>query len=170
MDADTIFCILNWLSLSDLLNCSSINKQFNAISKSELIWKNISESIYPEIINNYYENYRKYNILDKFLKNHGQDINSDVLRLSHRGVFSVVPEIGLLTKLQMLLLNGNSLRFIPNEISLLTNLTHLTISHNDIESLSFDIGSLTKLRKLYMYENRLQSISSEISLLTNLFH
>jgi hypothetical protein len=44
MNTDIIFCILNCLETYDILKCGSVNKQFNKISKNELIWKRLFEA------------------------------------------------------------------------------------------------------------------------------
>jgi hypothetical protein len=66
MNADIIFCILNESWAKEVVNCSAINKQFYAISKSEVIWKRLYEYRFEmKITEKYYENYKceleKYN-------------------------------------------------------------------------------------------------------------
>jgi hypothetical protein len=60
MNADIIFCVLDKLEPHDVIKCSTINKEFYAISKNELIWKRLfdKEFIGSGITRSYYINYR----------------------------------------------------------------------------------------------------------------
>jgi hypothetical protein len=168
MDADTIFCILNHLELHDVITCCLINKQFNTTSKSELIWKNLSESIYPGILCNYRETYRKSHIVDKwFVKsNIGSSINAKGIVSWY--VNSIPPEINVMTNLRRIDLPFNRIKSIPDEFFELTKLKGFSINTGSLKSISPRIGLLTNLRTLYLDGNEFSSIPKEIGLLTNL--
>lgn len=165
MDCDTIFCILRLLSPLDIWNCASLNKQFDMVSKSEIIWKEKCE-INLEITENYCASYK----LEYFLKMHGMSISKGLLRISliNKGVKSLPKEIMLLTNIKYLNLYGNKLKSIPREISSLTDLHTLDLSCNLLEFVPKEIGSLTDLTVLDLHHNKIQSILCEIHLLTNL--
>ena len=84
---------------------------------------------------------------------------------------SIPPEIGCLTNLTDLHLNGNQLSGeIPPEIGNLTNLTYLNLNNNQLTGeIPPEIGNLTKLTHLSLRYNQLTGeIPSEIGNLTNL--
>lgn len=56
-------------------------------------------------------------------------------KLELRGVSELPPEIGKLTKLQMLVLNNNHLSILPPEISDLSNPRELNLSGNSLPDL-----------------------------------
>jgi internalin A len=192
MDCDIIYCILCFLNPKNILSCSSINKQFNTTSKSELIWKQFCDRDYKNIImDNYCINYKKYKILHRFVGLNMYSNNVISLDKSYSGLESIPSEIGLLTNLELLYLSNNRLRsipvemctltnlryldldrnklqFMPNEIGLLTNLKQLKLSENYLRSVPKEIGSLLKLKSLHVCENKLKSVPQEIGLLTSL--
>jgi Leucine-rich repeat (LRR) protein len=185
MDCDTIFCILSWLKLRDILNSGLINKQFNTISKNELLWKRLCDNEYPDAIsNNYHMNYEKYHSFNTFLIKHDRfrtlkqcspksnfvkiSINFGNLSLHNSRLHGIPAEIGLLTNLCSLDISNNDLQSIPKEIGFLTNLMHLNIHMNKLKSLPNEIGSLIELEELQLHDNHLRTIPKEISLLTKL--
>jgi hypothetical protein len=195
MNSDIIFCIFECLNLVDLLNCSLINKQFYAISNSELLWKRLCDQKYETYVtNNYRANYKSWTILYKFLIEYGiiaANPTDCIIHMCLRRLKSLPVEIVLLKNLQyidfcnnnlnvipsqifslvslnVLLLDHNYIEIIPENISMLINLQTLYISHNKLQSISESICALTKLRQISIEHNDLQSIPSSISLLTNL--
>jgi Leucine-rich repeat (LRR) protein len=175
MNADIIYCILSLLKPIDILNCALINKQFQTISKNELIWKQICETDFVSIMINYYEGYRKYGIMTNFLKRYDLPIqkykiliNLKNLHFGGKQIKRIPSEIGLLVNLEYIELSDNKLKSLPNEICSLTNLCRLCISRNQLESIPENIGLLTNLQYLDLFRNNLESIPVSISSLTKL--
>ena len=90
------------------------------------------------------------------------------LELRECDITSLPPEIGQLTDLTRIYLNGNKLESLPPEIGNLTNLTRLYLRDNKLESLPPEIGNLTNLTHIYIRGNRLTSLPPEIGNLTKL--
>ena len=57
-------------------------------------------------------------------------------------------DIGKLINLEVLILNGNQLTFLPKEIGNLKNLKELWLNQTNIERLPMEISNLKKLEKL----------------------
>ena len=67
--------------------------------------------------------------------------------MARLGLTGAVPaEIGQLTSLRQLNLDGNQLTSLPAEIGQLTSLTRLDLHGNQLTSLPAEIGQLTSLR------------------------
>ena len=100
--------------------------------------------------------------------------NTDSLHLEDTETISldgsIPPEIGNLTNLTYLELEGELTGVIPPEIGNLTNLAYLDLGYNDLEgSIPPEIGNLTNLTHLYLEENSFtDSIPSEIGNLISL--
>src|ERR1700684_1106330 len=69
---DVIFCFHTFLNIPDIIKCSAINKQFNKISKHEILWKSLFVyNFYNVNCNiNYYKTYKSCHILNKFFSKH----------------------------------------------------------------------------------------------------
>ncbi|MDJ0838464.1 MAG: COR domain-containing protein [Acidobacteriota bacterium] len=100
--------------------------------------------------------------------NHALESGTEYLDLSALGLTKVPPEIGKLTKLIQLRLEGNQLTTLPPEIGKLTNLTVLDLQENHLPTLPPEIGKLTKLTKLNLIRNQLTTLPPEIGKLTKL--
>src|ERR1700734_1665510 len=77
---DVIFCFHTSLNSPNIIKCSTINKQFNKISKHEILWKSLFvHNFYNVNCNiNYYKTYKSYHILNKFVLKHGDcNVNSE---------------------------------------------------------------------------------------------
>jgi hypothetical protein len=195
MNSDIIFCIFEYLNSVDLLNCSLINKQFCAISTSELLWKRICDQKYEtQVTNNYYATYKSWTRLQKFLDfynrsspdKRNRDINMHCrhlkslpdefvllknlsrIDLSNNDLSIIPPQLFSLINLSAIFLDYNCIEIIPESIGTLTNLQILYIPHNKLQSLNESICTLTGLRGLSIEHNDLQSIPNSMSLLTNL--
>lgn len=85
---------------------------------------------------------------------------------------SIPPEVGNLTNLTYLELEGDLTGIIPPEIGNLTNLTYLDLGYNNLEgSIPSEIDNLNNLTHLYLNDNELTGyIPLEIGNLTNLTH
>ena len=91
------------------------------------------------------------------------------LELGEMGLTGAVPaEIGQLTSLAELWLDGNQLTSVPAEIGQLAALKVLSLSGNQLTSLPAEIGQLISLRELRLYDNQLMRVPAEIRQLTSL--
>lgn len=97
-----------------------------------------------------------------------EQAQSTTLDLSDLGLSELPAEIGHLTNLEILNLNGNRLTTLPPEIGQLNSLKTLGINDNQLVSLPPEIGQLTNLQSLYIGNNQLTSLPPEIGQLTNL--
>jgi Leucine-rich repeat (LRR) protein len=173
MDDDSLFCILSYLDLLDILNCELVNKQFNLVSRNELIWKSLSHIVFKDLIHNQYRlSFESYYKLDKYLRAHNEDLDdikiSKSLTMTYRNIHKLPNEIGLLTNLRTLILYRNFMSSLPVEFSSLTNLEHLSLGYNNFEIIPQEILSLTKLQYLSLERNNLEIIPEELCELTNL--
>lgn len=72
-------------------------------------------------------------------------------------------KIGLFTSLEVLFIRGNChLKFLPQELGQLSNLTQLYLASNSLVVLPQEIGSLKKLKELNVCYNALVSLPSSI--------
>ena len=107
-----------------MILCSVVSKQFNTISKKEILWcqfvERINDDIDWQLLNkkSYYDKYVKYSQL-KNLNNH----------------FELNYTINALINLQKLDLSNNQITTIPLEISALINLQALYLENNQITTL-----------------------------------
>jgi internalin A len=90
------------------------------------------------------------------------------LSLTWKGLTSLPPEIGQLTSLVTLRLEGNQLTGLPPEIGELTNLGALSLSGNRLTELPPEIGNLSLAARLWLDGNQLSALPSQIGQLTNL--
>jgi internalin A len=90
-------------------------------------------------------------------------LKSGICDLSNRGLTALAPEIGQLTSLQTLWLNGNQLTALPPEITQLTSLQELALNGNRLTALPPEIGQLTSLQTLQLTRNQLTALPSEIA-------
>ncbi|MCI5160266.1 MAG: GTP-binding protein, partial [Candidatus Electrothrix sp. AUS1_2] len=84
------------------------------------------------------------------------------LDLSIKGLTTLPPEIGQLTKLTKLNLYDNRLRSLPPEIGQLNSLTELNLSNNEFHTLPLEVCKLTNLQRLFLLDNHLVSLPPEI--------
>ena len=103
---------------------------------------------------------------------HIHDRRVDSILLARRGISGAIPpQLGRLTNLKWLDLNGNQLTGpIPTELSRLTNLESLDLNGNQLTGpIPTELNRLTNLRSLDLHNNLLTgSIPSELGRLTNL--
>jgi len=92
------------------------------------------------------------------------------LDLSSKGLTALPPEIGLLSRLQILNLENNQISKLPSEIGQLTQLLVLNLGNNQITRLPFEIEKLTLLQQLYLENNKIAILPYEIAKLLQLKH
>ena len=176
--------IYTYLSLTDLKNCSLVNKNFSKAFDNNILWifllnKNYGDTDINVLRNIYSTNnhkiiYKKYKDAI-FIKNFfeiNEEINFFIARtklnLNNSHLKSIPKEISSLISLRELSLLFNKLIIIPKEIGLLTGLEQLDLSHNKLTIIPKEIGLLTGLEQLDLYYNKLTTIPKEIGLLTGL--
>ena len=173
MNNDCLLSILSLLPISDIINCSLINKHFNHLSKNNLIWLNHFKLFFPKYFSkctNYYDNFKQYYTLNKFTLKHCSISVNKINEFWHSyEKFYVMPEsICLLKQLTKIAIFGNNIKILPETITQLCNLRYLRIEDNDLTFLPYDIGNLTNLQELSLFGNKLQSIPSSIGNLKKL--
>jgi hypothetical protein len=174
MNCDTIFIILSFLDVGDVITCSLVNKLFNNVTKSQIVWHSL-KYCNVEQFKNHYDNYKFCYGLTKFIKKTDYFIDDEYdlyesknLSLSKQELFHIPNEIGLLKNLKRLYLHDNKLKNIPTQIGLLTNLKNLDCSNNKIEIIPTEIGQLINLKNLQLYSNKIKNIPSEMGQMKNL--
>ena len=129
MNDDCVFCIFTMLGASDIVNCLCVCKRLYTIGKNNLLWKQLFRIKFYNVCvdgNDFYDNYKKYSILNNFLiKNSNVNVNMNIaeLRFITSKIHSMPKELGQLTMLQILSLSNNQLQTIPKELGQLTMLT-----------------------------------------------
>lgn len=86
----------------------------------------------------------------------------DMLDLRFLGLTKVPPEIGQLSELKVLLLQGNYLVQVPEEIGMLTKLNTLVLSSNKLKALPKFLYDLHKLSGLFLHDNPALGIPEEL--------
>ena len=200
---ECIYEIFQYAYPKDLLLCAQVNNNLNSLGKMESLWQNISKndcniffvrgcwlfhrtwhlgSLWKNINNDgsskenvWYEACKLYYQIcilnftfgmkrgDIRLFSHRLDVNSHKLQV-------LPPEISVLTNLFHLSLGNNKLKQLPPEIGKLQNLKWLYMGQNEIETLPPEIGLLTKLESLGLSNNRLKTLPKEIGQLINLLY
>ncbi len=90
-----------------------------------------------------------------------------MLRLNGLGLRTLPPELGQLTALKRLFLDGNQLTTLP-ELGQLTTLEALSLGGNQLTTLPPELGQLTALTWLYLSDNQLTTLPLELGQLTAL--
>lgn len=159
---DCLICILNYLPITDLLNCSIISKQYNIITNNDFVWRQLFTVKFDRIpiYGNYKFHYVAFHKLDtSCLINYrllNKSINSvynlQELNLYNCHIATLPLEIRFLTNLRKIILSGNQLKTLPKEFGQLTNLIFLDLHDNKLSDYAA-ISSLTKLQILALFEN-----------------
>jgi len=92
------------------------------------------------------------------------------LSLADNNLGKVPSSIGDLKSLKELILFGNDLTILPDEIGGLFSLEHLDIGNNQLEKVPSSIGNLKSLKKLILFGNDLTTLPDEIGGLFSLEH
>ena len=173
---DIVFNIIGFLDVRDIINCSYVNKIFNATCKNMMLWRDLVKCDFKGtklFKDNYYETYELCYGLTKML-DISDESNIDDLYLSDRfdicdSIIETIPtQIGYMTNLKKIYIECHKIATIPTQIGQLTNLVDISFMNNKITSLPTEIGQLTNLKELYMDNNCLSSLPDQISQLTNL--
>lgn len=95
------------------------------------------------------------------------------LSLNHPRIQALPDEISHFQRLQKFSIGADlktfgSLRYLPESIHTLTNLTYLNVSYNELEELPQSFHCLTNLQELHLEGNHLKSLSESFGDLTNL--
>ena len=98
----------------------------------------------------------------------GQLTNLRQLTLNGNELCALSPDIGRLANVQELALVDLELSVLPREVTRLANLRQLWLGDNDLTELLPEIGQLTKLQELGLAGNHLTELPPEIGQLTNL--
>ena len=176
--------IYYYLDIKSLFNCSLVNKHFNKLFNSDILWDKLIWNCYD--IDNIDQIKLNYNIDESKLiyKSIGnllniskifhmteiikELVNLQALNLYKKTLTRLPTEIGSLVNLQELHLDNNQLTSLPKEIGALVNLHTLCLNDNKLSKLPKEIGSLVSLQYLYAINNQLESIPNEIGYLVNL--
>src|ERR1700677_2436862 len=200
MNNDCIYNIFIKLNVNDIINCALVCKRFYNISKTEMLWYLLFKKNFYNVKctneNNkkFYDNYKKYSILNNFLLKNNQDSVNIIIRvlnvryrqlqtvpkelsqlanlqrldLSNNQLHIIPKELGQLASLQELYLPNNQLQTIPKELGQLASLRRLDLSNNQIQTIPKELGQLASLQTLYLYNNQLQTIPKELGQLASL--
>ncbi|CAO3703255.1 unnamed protein product [Rhizopus stolonifer] len=96
------------------------------------------------------------------------DRRQQMMDLSKRNIFTITPNISILTMIKRLDLSNNHLNELPDAIGCLRQLEYLSVSDNNLSSLPDTICHLSRLKDLDLSRNKLQSITPYIGHLTRL--
>ncbi|HMQ86859.1 MAG TPA: hypothetical protein PKB07_04715 [Flavilitoribacter sp.] len=91
-----------------------------------------------------------------------------ILLLGGNQLKELPDEIGQLAALSVLDISGNNLENLPKTVSRLTNLEYLNAALNAMTRLPDSIDQLTNLKTLYLFGNKLDRLPESIGRLTNL--
>ena len=92
----------------------------------------------------------------------------EVVDLSSMSLRTLAPEVGKLTSLRELRLDGNQLTSLPSAVGELRNLEVLNLAHNSLRTIPAVIASLTKLQTLNLSGNPLTEIPAWLTELSHL--
>src|ERR1700678_4352916 len=177
MNNDCIYNIFIKLNVNDIINCALVCKRFYNIGKTEMLWYlSFKENFYNVKCTNennkkFYDNYKKYSILNNFLLKNNQDsvnIIIRVLNVSYRQLQTIPKELGQLASLQRLDLDNNQLHTIPKELGQLASLQILYLYNNKLQTIPKELGQLASLQTLDLHNNQLQTIPKELGQLASL--
>ena len=178
MNNDCIYNIFIKLNVNDIINCALVCKRFYNIGKTEMVWYLLfKENFYNVKCTNennkkFYDNYKKYSILNNFLlKNNRDSVNIiiRVLDVSYRRLQIVPKELGQMDSLQILYLDNNQLQTIPKELGQLASLQELYFYNNQLQFIPKRIWPIKPiLQRLYLPNNQLHTIPKELGQLSSL--
>ena len=164
---DTLYEILRWLPIRDILNCKLVCKLFNKVCCNQMLWvEKVGKVI--QFNGSYYEAFKFNYGLEKVVEciGYGGEIEKlyeeSKLDLGYKKLTSLPTELGLLQNLKVLWVSNNQLTTLPTELGLLQNLQVLSVSSNQLTTLPTELGLLQNLQELYVYDNQLTTLPKEI--------
>jgi len=92
------------------------------------------------------------------------------LNLRRKRIDSISPEIGKLKNLEVLIISGSTVKFLPKEIEECKNLKSIIAHSSKLEELPATLGNLKNLRTLKLGNCNLKSIPKEIGNIESLWH
>ncbi|MBS0648488.1 MAG: hypothetical protein JSS10_04590 [Verrucomicrobia bacterium] len=96
--------------------------------------------------------------LEAWIQDKDEVIGLRTLRLSDRQITRIPPEIGLLTRLEVLEINKSPIRFLPPQIGALTRLRQFSLHHTLVKVLPREFQNLMKLEHIVLLNNQLENI------------
>ncbi len=191
---DNLLNILLFLDIKNIMVCIYINKLFNRICFTNILWKKLLAKDYNMLDDCTY--YCKYNVLDsicitktlteELTKKHCDTIDECKYYDMYKSCYKLSkwttlkyfekPPRQHLNYFDNYNINGgidlhlcnSKIKWVPPEITLLCNLKNLLLCHNSLTSIPSEIGQLYNLEILKLDNNQLISIPNEIGNLTNL--
>src|SRR5208282_2143071 len=166
MNNDCIYNIFIKLNINDIINCALVCKRFYNIGKTEMLWYLLfKENFYNVKCTNennkkFYDNYKKYSILNNFLLKNNQDsvnIIIRVLKVNYKQLQTIPKELDQLASLQELYLYNNQLHTIPKELGQLASLLRLDLDNNQLQTIPKELGQLASLR-YFRLDNNLKNV------------
>ena len=185
MNNDCLLCVIGFLGLDDVMKCSLVNKQFNVVMRSEMIWIQLFREHFWNVpcTKNFYDNFKECFKFDNFLKERGNknvylthhknwNINNVIMWTEinlHIKIISILPRaIGHFVLLKSLRLSCNLLSTLPIEMRQLNLLEDLFLDANDFVTFPEIICELNSLKMLDICNNKLNILSEKISNLSSL--
>lgn len=181
------------LGIKDLHSCFLVNKHFNKLSNSDILWDKLlhnrrSTNCIKLIKENYGVTKSKiiYKIADNLLtinkifrlKKTMEELinlrqltnNINLTKLCHPGIAlnSIPQEIGSLINLHYFDIRRTTITEVPYELCSLVNLQTLHLNSNKFTKFPKEICSLVNLQTLNLSDNQLTELPTEISYLTKL--
>ncbi|KAI9267798.1 hypothetical protein BY458DRAFT_194115 [Sporodiniella umbellata] len=105
---------------------------------------------------------------DVLIRFKGIDKRQKMLNLTQRGIYTLTPNISLLTRLKKLDLSNNRLKELPEAIGYLYQLEQLSVANNSLSQLPDSLCHLSQLKDFELSNNQLTSITPSIGHLSRL--
>lgn len=156
-----LFNIYYHLDIPSLYNCSLVNKQFNKLFNSDILW----EKLIGDSYSNCY--------VDLVKRTYGVEQLKIVYKIT-RDLYTMKQMANLtrsledIIKLKKIYLQDRRITGVPTEIYTLINLNELHISYNHITEFSQVLCNMVNLEYLYIDNNYITEIPREIKQLVNL--
>jgi hypothetical protein len=178
MNNDCLLCVIGFLGLDDVMKCSLVNKQFNVVMRSEMIWIQLFREHFWNVpcTKNFYDNFKECFEFDKFLKEcsrvHSTNydywtINECItwpkINFYNRNISILPHSVGQLASLKFLVLRSNMLSILPNKLYKLSLLKELNLENNRFDIFPEVIYDMSSLQILDLSHNKLSTLSTKIS-------
>lgn len=169
--------IFDYLGPKEILSCSTINKFFDKVVHSEVIWEKMFKIYFNDTSifkQNYYESYKLCFCLQKLINickyfgNIDSFYNEYYMDFTHTKLGIISPEMWYLKNLRTFKMCANKLDTLPIGISKLCNLNTLILTNNDLLFIPHELCMLNNLKKLDLSHNWITKIPAKIKELHNL--